>query len=120
MSEHRYTIGERRAHLLDLELALQRLLAAIQETGRCVEYVPGFESALSHTRELMAVGFDQAALTALSQAIPKLFFLHPHWVPPTEIGPNGQQRVVPWFTTLEPLDQGVTRCGERLRFIGFY
>ena len=120
MSEHRYTTGERRTHLLELELSLERLLAAIQKTGQCVEYAPQFENALSRTRELMAVGFDQEALTALSKAIPKLFDLHPHWVPPSEIGPNGQHRICPWFTTLEPLDQAVTQCGERLRVVGFY
>lgn len=94
MSEHRYTTGERRTHLIALELSLERLLAAIRETRQCLEYVPQFEEALLRTRELVAVPFDQEALTALAGVIPKLFYRHPHWVPPSEIGPNGQHRII--------------------------
>jgi hypothetical protein len=120
MSEHRYTTGERREHLLELENSLHRLLAAIRGTGQYLEHAPQFEHALSRTRELLRMGFDQEALGALSRAIPKLFYSHKEWVPPSEIGPDGQHTVPTWFTTLEPLDQAVTECAHRLRVVGVY
>jgi hypothetical protein len=120
MSEHRYTKDERRTHLLELERSLDALLAGIRKTGQCLEYVPKLENVLLRTRELLVVGFDQETLTALSKVIPKLFYLHPHWVPPGEIGPGGLSMICPWFTTLEPLDQAVTERAEQLRVVGTY
>jgi hypothetical protein len=120
MSEHRYTTAERREHLLDLERALERLLAAIRETGEYTEHIRWFENALSRTRELLNTGFDQTALSALSRVIPRLFHLHKDWVPPLEMSLDGQHEVPPWFTTLEPLEEAVTACAQRLSAIGFY
>ena len=93
---------------------------AIREDERYREHVPQFENALSRTRELLRIGFDQEALSALARAIPKLFHLHKEWIPPIESGPDGRYTVPSWFRLLEPLDQAVTECAHRLRVIGIY
>lgn len=52
MSEHRYTNHERREHLFELRDALERLLAAMRNTGQFLEYAPEFEQALSRSARI--------------------------------------------------------------------
>ena len=120
MSDHRYTTTERREHLLALEHSVERLLTAIRKTQRYTEYIPKYEHALSRTRELLNTGFDQEALSALARTLPRLFHLHKDWVPPLKIGADGQYTVPRWFEALEPLEQAVAACGQRLRAVGIY
>ena len=72
-------------------------------------------------KQLLADGFNQEELSALSRSVPRLFWLHKEWIPPLEPAKTGSGFTEPaWFQRLEPLESNVSAAAEKLRVIGEY
>ena len=80
--EHFYTEADRRVQLRALEQALEQFLDVLRSTPELRAPIRDYEENLGEVRRLLAEGFNQDALSALSRAVPRLFWLHKEWIPP--------------------------------------
>jgi len=63
---------DRSRHLRDLEVSLARLVVIVGHDPTC-EWRPHFERCLADTRELIASGFSQEQLNALSSSLTHVY-----------------------------------------------
>lgn len=122
MAIHYFSEQERTEHLQQLLNGLNLLIPALEESGRYEDSLKSYKAAREKTSQLLSQGFTQEELSALSRAIPKLFWLHKEWMPPLEkVSSTGASSEEPlWYKKLEPLEAVVTEAAEKLRMVGEY
>lgn len=123
MNEHYFTKAEHEQHLRSLADALEQFIPELERSARYPEYVADYRSALLETQRLLAQGFIQQDLNALSESVPSLFWLHRDWMPPLEESQSesGVKYSEPvWYQRLEPLHRKVGVAAAQLKYIGEY
>ena len=122
MTLHYFTLTERQQHLRTLAEALERLLTELELTGQYQEQLSAYRASFAEARRLLENGFNQEDLSSLSRNVPRLFWLHTHWMPPLEKSKDkdGGFSEPAWFQRLAPIEEQVSAAAEKLRFIGEY
>lgn len=118
--EHRYCIDERRQQLTELVAALPNLIDVTRSTPQVTHFTSEYEAALEQATALLAFGFNQEQLSALSRSIPDAFPRHKDWIPPLEKALDGKWQEPSWFVSVESKLQPVLRFAEVLRMLGYY
>ena len=119
MSLHYYSEQDRARHLQDLVDAIEAFLPELMQSRQYFETVMAYQRSCAEAKQLLLLGFVQEDLSNLSRSVPKLFWLHKEWSPPTEwLAPAGDSRDAHWFKRLEPLEAAVTAAAENLRVLG--
>ena len=111
---------QRVTQLHELLSALRDLVAGLEGERRYLEAVPEYEAYHGRVAALLASGFDQATLDELAVAVPRLFWLHKEWLPPSEEESPGVYREPAWFQRLNPLESRVQQLAFALRVVGEY
>ena len=117
--EHRYCIDERRQQLAELVAALPDLINVTRSTPQVTHFTSEYEAALEQATALLAFGFNQEQLSALSRSIPDAFPRHKDWIP-LEMAPDGKWQQPAWIVSVESKLQPVLRFAEVLRMLGYY
>lgn len=118
MTEHYYTEADRRSQLAALRAALTELIPAAEAAG--VSQVTAYQQALSETDRLLASGFTQEDLKALSRMVPDVVPRSKDWESQLLVQNSEGNWVFPgWFETLEPKLQPALEAAAVLGFIGY-
>ena len=120
MAEYRYTPEDRRKQLEALASALGELIPVVAELPEFSPRVGEYEAALRMTERLLRAGFTQEQASALSDAVPDLYFRHKEWCPPLIRTSSGEWREPEWFVRLESRLQPALRAAAALRVVGYY
>ena len=122
MSEHRYSVEERRNHLEAFAEALEAASPAISQADALARYAPAFEDFALQAREFLAVGFTQSDLTALANGLPDPLGMrrNPRWEPPCVQIADGRYATAPWFAPIQPKLEAVNLAADTLRTVGYY
>lgn len=112
--------GERVRQLRALGSAIQALLPALSGVETLRGSMPAYESCLAETKRLLDHCFTQDDLSALSRAVPRLFWLHKEWTPQLVQRADGSFAEPTWFDAADRLHQAVQDAAEALRIIGRY
>jgi hypothetical protein len=112
--------SERVRQLKALAAALEAFLPTLEATSALAGSVSAYEQCLAETNRLLAGGFTQDDLSALSRAVPRLFWLHKEWTPHLEQGDNGGFSEPAWFKAADALHEAVQNAAEELRVVGRY
>ena len=114
-----YSETERRLYLQELISAIEQLVPELEKTADYVDAAAVYQQTLDKAKRFFLGEFTQADLTAMSQEVPRLFWLHEEWIPPLEEY-NGRFHEPEWYKNLEPLMARVARATEQLRYTGEY
>lgn len=112
--------GDRVRQLTALKTAIVAFLPVVSSVDTLRSSVPAFQGCLTEVERLLSDGFNQEELSALSRAVPRLFWLHKEWTPQLERAADGGYQEPSWFAAADTLHQHVQDTAEELRIVGRY
>ncbi|MDG2530398.1 hypothetical protein [Caulobacter endophyticus] len=115
--EHYFTPDEKRQQLRQLIAALTDLVPVLAVTPGYEGHVAAFETVLDQAERALVEGFDQAKLSDLAGAVPRLF--HPRWEPPLEQLADGRWQEPDWYQALAAKLDPVLKAADALRTVGY-
>ena len=116
MGQYSHAVRVKQLH--QLRQALVDFISVIDKTHELSEWRSAYEQSLVEVDKLIEGDFDQAALSALSRAIPKLFWVHKEWIPPLTLTPDGRWEEPLWFKEANSKHQEVTDLAFAFRVVG--